>query len=85
MCSCADSHLCCGSAGTYSVLQPELSYRLRDNKISKLQATDPDMIVTGNIGCVTHLQSGTETPVRHGSSCWTPRCKRLPDDALTIC
>ncbi len=62
---CADSHLCCGSAGTYSILQPELSYRLRDNKISKLEATDPDMIVTGNIGCVTHLQSGTETPVRH--------------------
>ncbi|WP_343653974.1 glycolate oxidase subunit GlcF [Herbaspirillum sp.] len=62
---CVDSHLCCGSAGTYSILQPELSYRLRDDKIGKLQATDPDMIVTGNIGCVTHLQSGTETPVRH--------------------
>ncbi|WP_432239813.1 glycolate oxidase subunit GlcF [Herbaspirillum robiniae] len=62
---CADSHLCCGSAGTYSVLQPELSYQLRDNKLKNLAATDPDMIVTGNIGCVTHLQSGTDTPVRH--------------------
>lgn len=62
---CADSHLCCGSAGTYSVLQPELSYRLRDNKLDKLQATKPDMIVSANIGCLTHLQSGTETPVRH--------------------
>jgi glycolate oxidase iron-sulfur subunit len=62
---CADSHLCCGSAGTYSVLQPELSYQLRDNKINHLQATAPDMIVSGNIGCLTHLQSGTETPVRH--------------------
>ncbi|AMP13058.1 glycolate oxidase subunit GlcF [Collimonas pratensis] len=62
---CADSHLCCGSAGTYSVLQPDLSYRLRDNKLEKLQATQPDMIVSANIGCLTHLQSGTETPVRH--------------------
>jgi glycolate oxidase iron-sulfur subunit len=62
---CADSHLCCGSAGTYSVLQPELSYQLRDNKLANLQATQPEMIVSANIGCVTHLQSGTETPVKH--------------------
>jgi glycolate oxidase iron-sulfur subunit len=62
---CADSHLCCGSAGTYSVLQPELSYQLRDNKLANLQATRPEMIVSANIGCLTHLQSGTETPVRH--------------------
>ncbi|GAC1316321.1 MAG: glycolate oxidase subunit GlcF [Collimonas sp.] len=62
---CADSHLCCGSAGTYSVLQPELSYRLRDNKLEKLQASQPDMIVSANIGCLTHLQSGTQTPVKH--------------------
>ena len=62
---CADSHLCCGSAGTYSVTQPELSYKLRDNKLKNLQATDPDMIVSANIGCLTHLQSGTDTPVRH--------------------
>jgi glycolate oxidase iron-sulfur subunit len=62
---CADSHLCCGSAGTYSVLQPALSYQLRDNKLANLQATAPDMIVSGNIGCLTHLQSGTATPVRH--------------------
>jgi glycolate oxidase iron-sulfur subunit len=71
---CADSHLCCGSAGTYSVLQPELSYRLRDNKLANLQAGDPDMIVSANIGCLTHLQSGTNTPVRH----WI----ELLDDAL---
>ena len=62
---CADSHLCCGSAGTYSVLQADLSYQLRDNKLAKLQATAPDMIVSANIGCLTHLQSGTDTPVRH--------------------
>ncbi|WP_211460780.1 glycolate oxidase subunit GlcF [Collimonas silvisoli] len=62
---CADSHLCCGSAGTYSVLQPELSYRLRDNKLNNLQALQPDVIVSANIGCLTHLQSGTQTPVRH--------------------
>lgn len=62
---CADSHLCCGSAGTYSVLQPALSYELRDNKIKHLEATSPELIVSGNIGCLTHLQSGTATPVRH--------------------
>ncbi len=62
---CADSHLCCGSAGTYSVLQPALSYQLRDNKLKHLHAHTPDIIVTGNIGCMTHLQSGTDTPVRH--------------------
>ncbi|MES2106957.1 MAG: glycolate oxidase subunit GlcF [Pseudomonadota bacterium] len=62
---CADSHLCCGSAGTYSVLQPELSYQLRDNKLRNLLDTNPDMIVSANIGCLTHLQSGTDVPVRH--------------------
>lgn len=62
---CADSHLCCGSAGTYSVLQSGLSYQLRDNKLANLQATKPDMIVSANIGCLTHLQSGTDTPVKH--------------------
>lgn len=62
---CADSHLCCGSAGTYSVLQPEMAYQLRDNKLQNLQATRPDMIVSANVGCQTHLQSGTDTPVGH--------------------
>lgn len=62
---CSDSHLCCGSAGTYSVLQPELSYQLRDNKLKNLQDTQSEMIVSANIGCLTHLQSGTESPVRH--------------------
>ncbi|WP_019139516.1 glycolate oxidase subunit GlcF [Noviherbaspirillum massiliense] len=62
---CADSHLCCGSAGTYSVLQPALAYQLRDNKLANLEAGNPEMIVSANIGCLTHLQSGTETPVRH--------------------
>jgi glycolate oxidase iron-sulfur subunit len=62
---CTDSHLCCGSAGTYSLLQPALSRQLRDNKLANLHATEPEMIVSGNIGCLTHLQSGTEIPVRH--------------------
>jgi len=61
-------HLCCGSAGTYSVLQPELSLRLRDRKLENLQAAAPDLILSANIGCITHLQSGTGTPVRH----WVP-------------
>lgn len=62
---CADSHICCGSAGTYSVLQPELSHQLRDNKLRNLEATQPEMIISANIGCLTHLQSGTQTPVKH--------------------
>ncbi|MTV41093.1 glycolate oxidase subunit GlcF [Duganella radicis] len=62
---CADSHLCCGSAGTYSMLQPALATKLRDDKLAKLGANAPDMIVSANIGCLTHLQSGTDTPVRH--------------------
>jgi glycolate oxidase iron-sulfur subunit len=62
---CADSHLCCGSAGTYSILQSELAMQLRDNKLANLAATNADMIVSANIGCLTHLQSGTATPVRH--------------------
>jgi len=61
----AESHLCCGSAGTYSVLQPTLATQLRDRKLSNLQAGSPDQILSANIGCLTHLQSGTDTPVRH--------------------
>jgi len=61
----ADGHLCCGSAGTYSVLQPALSKQLRDNKLSALNAGAPAVIATANIGCLTHLQSGSVMPVRH--------------------
>jgi len=60
-----DSHLCCGSAGTYSILQPALSMQLRDRKLSSLIETEPQTIVSANIGCIQHLQSGTNTPVRH--------------------
>ena len=62
---CADSHLCCGSAGTYSVLHPEIAHELRDRKLANLEATGASEIVSANIGCMTHLQSGTETPVTH--------------------
>lgn len=60
-----DSHLCCGSAGTYSVLQPALSKQLRDQKLHALAPVHADTIVSANIGCIQHLQSGTATPVRH--------------------
>ena len=60
-----EPHLCCGSAGTYSVLNPDLSYRLRDRKLTNLHEMQPAQIVSANIGCITHLQSGTGTPVRH--------------------
>jgi len=61
----SDAHLCCGSAGTYSILQPELSRRLRDDKLAALEAGKPAAIATANIGCQTHLASGTTTPVHH--------------------
>jgi glycolate oxidase iron-sulfur subunit len=60
-----EPHLCCGSAGTYSVLNPELAYELRDRKLKNLFEMKPEQIVSANIGCITHLQSGTETPVKH--------------------
>jgi len=61
----ADSHLCCGSAGTYSILQGDLSMRLRHNKLAALSAGSPQLIATANIGCLTHLQAGSLLPVRH--------------------
>jgi glycolate oxidase iron-sulfur subunit len=61
----ADGHLCCGSAGTYSILQPELSARLKANKLAALHAGSPQRVVTANIGCLSHLQSGTALPMEH--------------------
>ena len=60
-----EAHLCCGSAGAYSVLQPALSQQLRDRKLVNLAELAPGAIVSANIGCITHLQSGTATPVMH--------------------
>jgi glycolate oxidase iron-sulfur subunit len=71
-----EPHLCCGSAGTYSVLNPELAYQLRDRKLGHLAALQPQVIVSANIGCITHLQSGTATPVRH----WV----EVLDEALNV-
>jgi glycolate oxidase iron-sulfur subunit len=61
----ADAHLCCGSAGTYALLQPALSDALRANKLAALEAGEPDQIATANIGCLLHLAAGTARPVRH--------------------
>ncbi|TDY16951.1 glycolate oxidase iron-sulfur subunit [Paraburkholderia sp. BL6665CI2N2] len=60
-----DAHLCCGSAGTYSITQPELAERLRNNRLDALESGKPELIVTANIGCQTHLDSAGRTPVRH--------------------
>jgi glycolate oxidase iron-sulfur subunit len=60
-----DSHLCCGSAGTYSITQPELARQLRDNKLNALESGHPEIIATANIGCQSHLNSAGRTPVRH--------------------
>jgi glycolate oxidase iron-sulfur subunit len=70
----SDSHLCCGSAGTYSVLQPKLAGELRDRKLNSLAPLAAQAIVSANVGCIQHLQSGTATPVRH----WV----EVLDDAL---
>jgi glycolate oxidase iron-sulfur subunit len=60
-----ESHFCCGSAGTYSVLQPTLAYKLRDRRLSHLEAPAPDVILSANVGCIGHLASGTERRVMH--------------------
>lgn len=61
----ADSHLCCGAAGTYTLLQPELSQQLLHNKMTALESGQPDVIATANIGCQMHLESGSKIPVKH--------------------
>ena len=63
--ACDESHFCCGSAGAYSVLQPQLATQLRDRKLSNLAKLEPQTILSANVGCIQHLQSGTATPVMH--------------------
>ena len=60
-----EAHLCCGSAGTYSILNPALSGQLRTRKLAHLQAQPTETIISANIGCIAHLQGGTTVPVRH--------------------
>ncbi|HET7412174.1 MAG TPA: heterodisulfide reductase-related iron-sulfur binding cluster, partial [Pararhizobium sp.] len=61
----AEGHLCCGSAGTYNILQPEIATRLRDRKVKNIEATKPDVIAAGNIGCITQIAAGTAVPIVH--------------------
>jgi glycolate oxidase iron-sulfur subunit len=60
-----ESHLCCGSAGTYNILQPELAGRLRDRKVANIASVEPDVIAAGNIGCMVQIAGGTSVPVVH--------------------
>ncbi|AXS39401.1 glycolate oxidase subunit GlcF [Breoghania sp. L-A4] len=60
-----EGHLCCGSAGTYNILQPDLARRLRDRKVANIEKTTPDCIATGNIGCMTQIAGGTDIPIVH--------------------
>ena len=60
-----EGHLCCGSAGTYNILQPALADRLRDRKVANIERIGPDMIAAGNIGCIVQIGSGTAVPVVH--------------------
>ena len=73
-----DSHLCCGSAGTYSILEPGLSSSLRDNKLATLQAGQPDMIATANIGCLMHMAATAEVPVMHWIELLEPLISQIP-------
>jgi glycolate oxidase iron-sulfur subunit len=73
-----DSHLCCGSAGTYSILEPGLSSSLRDNKLATLQAGQPDMIATANIGCLMHMATQADVPVMHWIELLEPLILPLP-------
>jgi glycolate oxidase iron-sulfur subunit len=60
-----DGHLCCGSAGTYNILQPAIATRLRERKVESIESTRPDVIAAGNIGCITQIAAGTELPIVH--------------------
>ncbi len=60
-----EGHICCGSAGTYSLLQPEMSAQLRDRKARNIESVKPDAIATGNIGCITQIGSATGVPIVH--------------------
>src|SRR5437764_4562002 len=60
-----EGHLCCGSAGTYNLLQPELAAGLRDRKLANIALTGADLVATGNIGCITQLAAGSPVPVVH--------------------
>jgi len=60
-----EGHLCCGSAGTYNIMQPEIATKLRDRKVRNIEAIAPDLIAAGNIGCITQIQSGTRLPIVH--------------------
>jgi glycolate oxidase iron-sulfur subunit len=61
----SESHLCCGSAGTYNILQPDIAKRLRDRKVGNIEKMAPDVIAAGNIGCITQIAAGTVIPVVH--------------------
>ena len=65
VCDVPEGHLCCGSAGTYNILQPEIATRLRDRKVRNIERTEPDVIATGNIGCMTQIGAGTSIPIIH--------------------
>jgi glycolate oxidase iron-sulfur subunit len=60
-----EGHLCCGSAGIYNILQPDIARRLRDRKVGNIEGIAPDMIAAGNIGCITQIAAGTAIPVVH--------------------
>ncbi len=85
----ADSHLCCGSAGTYNLMQPEISQQLRTRKINTLEARAPQIIAAGNIGCMMQIGSGTAIPVVHTVELldWAtggPKPPALHDSSLNI-
>jgi glycolate oxidase iron-sulfur subunit len=65
VCDVPEGHLCCGSAGTYNILQPDIATQLRDRKIRNIESVKPEAIATGNIGCITQIRSGTLIPILH--------------------
>jgi len=80
-----EAHICCGSAGTYSVLQPELSGRLLEDKLANLSQGRPELIATANIGCLLHLSTKADRPVRHWIQLLDESCTPYPDSADSTC
>ncbi|MEM7198063.1 MAG: glycolate oxidase subunit GlcF [Pseudomonadota bacterium] len=81
-----DSHLCCGSAGTYNILQPDFAVQLRDRKLANIAEKTPDVIITANIGCISQLASGTDVPIVHIAALvdWVSGGPDLPDIAALL-
>ena len=80
-----EGHLCCGSAGTYNILQPDLARRLRERKVGNIERVAPDVIAAGNVGCIAQIAAGTAIPVLHPVELVDWACRRSQASSVGEC